>query len=148
MITEDNLIEIKEKFELFKANFDKRYLYFLIGYFSPIIITLIVLSKFFKSIYSLFWVRLLIFIFVLIGVILHFILKYFYFRSNKNYIRFIENEIERFKKFYSSEEEFKEKMIETIKIIFNREGIEYNPNNIKKSTFYFNLHKIVQKKVV
>jgi len=53
MITAENLIELKEKFELYKAEFEKRYFYFLLLYFSPIIIGLVVLSKFFREIYSI-----------------------------------------------------------------------------------------------
>lgn len=146
MITIENLKEIKERFELFKSDFDKRYFYFLIGYFSPVIITLVLLSKFFRDIYNIFFVRLVIFIFVLIGVMLHFLLKYLYFKSNKSYINFINNELERFKKFYSTDEEFNQKLLDISRDIFEKENTPYTEENIKKSTFFFNLNRIIKKR--
>lgn len=143
MISTENLKEIEKKFDLFKTNFDKRYFYFLIFYFTPILILLIVLSKFFKEIYLLFWVRFTIFIFVLIGVILHFLLKYIYFKSNKKYISFIENEIIKFKNFHKDENEFKNSLLIVIKEYFSKEDITYD-EEIKKSIFWYNLHRILK----
>ncbi len=51
MISVENLKEIKEKFDLFKSNFDKRYFYFLVSYFTPVLLSLIILAKFFREIY-------------------------------------------------------------------------------------------------
>jgi len=98
--------ELHEEFEIFKSSYEKKYVFFVMGYF-----LLLLGASYFVyvkniDLYSHPITKIIFLIFIVSGLIVHFILKNTFFRKNKYFEHFMFTKLDALYK-----EEFKDEIL-------------------------------------
>ncbi|HOV14542.1 MAG TPA: hypothetical protein PK771_09685 [Spirochaetota bacterium] len=139
----EKLIELEEEFNQFRFKFEKKYLLFLVIYFTPPLALIFILSRYNRALYDTLFIKIIIFAFIVLGTVIHFTLKYTYYKTNKRYKSFIETRFLDYSKNYQSYEEFKTNVIETLKEIYLDTSQKLSNITIKNSPFLKNVFIIL-----
>jgi hypothetical protein len=135
----EKLLALEEDFFSFKSHYEQKYKYFLILYFAPPLLLVMLLPNISPELYESLFIKIVILSFVIAGIGIHFFLKLTYYRTNKNYKNFIEIKFDEMKKWYSDNEEFKKAVVESAKEIFADKNQELSNITVKKSIFWINV---------
>ncbi|HPO50794.1 MAG TPA: hypothetical protein PLO89_10760, partial [Spirochaetota bacterium] len=123
--------------------FEKKYLLFLVVYFTPPLALIFILSRYNKALYDTLFIKIIIFAFVIAGAVIHFTLKYTYYKTNKSYKKFIIDAFSELEKNYASYEEFKIDVIEKIKEILLDNSIKLTNETVRNSVFLKNIFVVL-----
>ncbi|OHD28084.1 MAG: hypothetical protein A2086_00795 [Spirochaetes bacterium GWD1_27_9] len=137
------LLQLEDNFILFKAKFEKRHLLFVALYFLPPALATFLLSRYFKELYDKFFVRVIIFSVIIIGVIIHFVLKYTYYKTNKKYKEFVENGLKDIKDSFGNEEDFRKAIVDATKEIYTDKNSSLSNLTVKNSLFWTNVFIVI-----
>lgn len=139
----DKLIRLEDDFNQFRYRHEKKYLLFLLAYFAPPLVLMFFLSRYNRALYDTLFVKIVIFVVIIIGTIIHFTLKYTYYKTNKKYRDFITSYFDNFEKNYQTKEEFKIAVVEKIKEILLDNSTKLSNVTIRNSVFLKNVFIIL-----
>ena len=136
MDTLQKILDIEEEFNLFKANNERKYIYFIILYFVPPLLAFLFVSKYKPDLSENLAFKIIVYGILLAGLVFHFILRNTYYKTNEKYRNFIEDKLANVKKNFEDEEEFKKSIIESAKEIFSMKKKVLTNELIKKDIFW------------
>ncbi len=139
----EKLMTLEDEFNQYRFKFERKYLFFLIIYFTPPLLLIFLLNRYDKAMYDSLAVKIVIFTFIIIGSVIHFTLKYTYYKANKKYKSFINKRFEEYEKFFSSKEEFKTSILATLKDIYLERSTKLSNITVKNSPFLKNIFIIL-----
>jgi hypothetical protein len=140
----DQLLQIESGFEEYRSGFQYRYLLIAALYFSPPVILIFVLSGYFKSLFQMMPVKIILALMVLAALILHYYLRNTWFKTNRNYQNFIRTRLETLFPDINSSEETKTKIVEAARSYFQTAGKPFNNIRIRKELFWYNLFIVLK----
>lgn len=129
------ILENEIEFNNLKRKVSYYHKLFLIFYFLPIIILIIIVSTYFEKIFN-FVLKFIIYVFFTFGLLIHFFLRYKFYKSKNRYKKFFDKKLNYIKNFYT-DNDFNKKIIDVIKEIFNERNIEVNKKNIMNEDFFY-----------
>jgi hypothetical protein len=128
------LIRSESEFEELKKKVERNHLLFILLYFTPPVIGLLVFSKYFKELLGV-WLRIIIFSIIIFGLIIHFYLRYRYYKSKERYKDFINSVIDEIY-LSSKDKNINKKVLGIVKNIYKDKNMEFNRDNIDKEDFW------------
>jgi hypothetical protein len=129
------LINIEEEFNLLKAKIERNHIIFIILYFLPPVLAILVFTKYVEEYFSNL-IKGFILGLIILGVAIHYFLRYVYHKSKNRYKKFIDAKLEVIKSDFNDEELFKKEIIEAARNIFIERGVLFNNKSIKISNFW------------
>ena len=111
---------------------------FLLIYFLPAIIALLIYYANFQRVGddSSLILKIIIIILIASGLALHFILRHLFHKSKNRYKKFITVRLDILKKEYKNSNEFTDEVIENAESIFKNQGLELSNKTIHDSPFW------------
>ncbi len=129
------LRKIEEDFNTLKARVERNHIIFLAVYFLPPIAAILIFTKYFEEYFN-YLVKGFLFALIVIGVVIHFILRQIYHRGKKRYKKFIDSKMAGLKSGYADDEEFKKDVVEAARRIFLSENVNFTNKSISLSAFW------------
>ncbi|MBN2546051.1 MAG: hypothetical protein JXB50_09665 [Spirochaetes bacterium] len=129
------LLEIEQEFYSLKEKINKFHKFYIILYFTPPVLALVIINNYFQKYFKLS-VKIILFSIIILGLLIHFYLRHKYYKSKNKYKKFIMEKMNLIKINFDNEIDFKDKLIKSIKEIFDERGIDFNNIEINNSTFF------------
>jgi uncharacterized membrane protein (DUF485 family) len=140
----NKMLAIEEEFNFFKAKTERKYVFFLLLYFTPPLLTFFFTAKYYTDLSENMVFKAVIFGFMLLGLAFHFVLRNTYYRSNRKYKDFIEEKFKSIKTSYADEEEFRQSIVGSAHEIFSlKKGKVLSNEYIKKDIFWNNVFILI-----
>jgi hypothetical protein len=136
MNIQEQLLRLEEDFMFFKAKFEKKHIFFILLYFSPILIVFFFLPKYINDLSDNFVFKIIIYAVMLIGLAIHFFLRNTYYKTNEKYKIFIKNRLDEMSKFFNDRNEFNKAIVESARDIFSSKNKVFSNISIKRDIFW------------
>lgn len=133
---EQELLKIEEEFNIYKKNIEKIHITFNIVFFSIITLIIFLLQKYLPIQYNNFYIKIILFSLMILGLMVHFFLRYKYFNSKICYLHFFKNRLEDLKNKFSKKKDFNKLIISAIKNIIKNKDLKIQTNNQNKLYFW------------
>lgn len=133
---EKKLFSIEEEFNIYKKKIEKYHLIFIILYFSIITLVILFFQIYLPLLYNNFNIKIFLFSLMIFGLLIHYYLRFKYFKSKICYYHFFKNKLEELKKSFSKKENFNKLIITTVNNIIKNNESTLPSNNQNKLNFW------------
>ena len=116
---ENELAKLKNDFNNLKKKIEKIHLIFILIYFSIITLIILFFQRNLVTLYNIFFIKILLFSLMVLGLIIHYFLRYKFHKNNKFYKKFFNQKLKKIHKNFS------------YKKVFNKSIVDYIIKNIK-----------------
>ena len=128
---DDELTNLENNFNNLKKKIERFHIIFIIIYFSLIILTILIFQKYFTNLYNIFFIKIILYSFMILGLLIHYFLRY-RFHKNKNFFRkFFKIKFEEIKKNFSNKKNFNKSVVDYI-----IRNLKNNDSQISKKDLY------------
>lgn len=131
----NKLLNLENEFNSLKKKIEKYHILYIIIYFTPPVLAIIILDNYFQEFYKI-QTKIILFSIIILGLIIHFFLRHKYHKSKTRYKKFIIEKMNLIKINFDNEEDFKNILIKSVNKIFNERGLEFNNIEINNSAFF------------
>lgn len=128
--------KLEKDFEDFKKKVSKYHKIYLLIYFMPPLIAILIFSRFFETYFKVY-LKVLLYFILLLGLVVHFFIRNRFYKSREGYKKFIQGRMDSIKNYFDTDESFKEKSIDAVRTIFLERGMEFSNTEISKNDFYY-----------
>lgn len=140
---EKELFKIEEEFNIYKKKIEKNHIILILLYFSIISLVILAFQKYLPLLYNNFNIRIILFSLLIIGLLIHYYLRFKYFKSKICYHHFFKNKLDELKRSFPKKKDFNKFIIDTVNNIVKNNESKIRINNQNKLNFWQILIKII-----
>jgi len=133
---ETELLKLKNDFNTLKKKIEKLHLIFILIYFSSVALTILLFQKYLVILYNNFLIKIMLFSLMILGLIIHYLLRYKFYKSKNCYKSFFNKSLEKIKINFPKNKNFNKSIVDYIKENLKKEEHEISKADLYKFNFW------------
>ena len=111
---DDELLNLENNFNSLKKKIEKFHITFIIIYFFIITLTIFIFQKYFINLYNIFYIKIILYSFMLLGLLIHYFLRFKFHKNKDFYGKFFKIKLKEIQKNFSNKRNFNKSVVDYI----------------------------------